>query len=285
MRPIDNWLGVELIVDERSTEEAMQSLAQKHCETETCATQLVGRFHQLANHKAIALPLDGTGFGYSYGGSTTLLAGLRAIKECNLRRNRPPTLCELRWINQSSLQAIHQMANDQLAQASQSLKLPELAFYGNEEYGRGEPVTSLVKTEKKTDMTPLRIDGIQTIATRDLVERMQSHTPPVMVDVLGAFQSLPGAQSLVNAGFMGESESVNHQVQTRFEALLTLLAPDRAKAVVFFGASRDSWQAVNAAIRARQMGYETVFWYRGGIDAWKAARLPTALNRVQAVVH
>ncbi len=39
--------------------------------------------------------------------------------------------------------------------------------------------------------------------------------------------------------------------------------------------SRECWVSYNAALRAINAGYTNVLWYRGGIEAWKAAGLPT----------
>ena len=36
------------------------------------------------------------------------------------------------------------------------------------------------------------------------------------------------------------------------------------------------WMSYNAALRAINLGYTNVLWYRGGIEAWKQAGLPTA---------
>lgn len=44
--------------------------------------------------------------------------------------------------------------------------------------------------------------------------------------------------------------------------------------MVFYCASTMCWMSYNAALRARALGYLDVLWYRGGIEAWKAAGLP-----------
>ena len=37
------------------------------------------------------------------------------------------------------------------------------------------------------------------------------------------------------------------------------------------------WLSYNAALRLDALGYENLYWYRGGIAAWKAANLPTRM--------
>ena len=34
----------------------------------------------------------------------------------------------------------------------------------------------------------------------------------------------------------------------------------------------------NAALRLDALGYENLYWYRGGIAAWKAANLPARMT-------
>ena len=46
--------------------------------------------------------------------------------------------------------------------------------------------------------------------------------------------------------------------------------------------SSQSWLSVNAAMRARQLGYSQVIWYQGG-TAWTHAGLPT-VGRVPVAV-
>lgn len=38
----------------------------------------------------------------------------------------------------------------------------------------------------------------------------------------------------------------------------------------------DCWLSWNAVKRAKALGYNTVYWYRDGLDAWEAAKLPVA---------
>ena len=66
-------------------------------------------------------------------------------------------------------------------------------------------------------------------------------------------------------------------VQSLMTQLLAQLASgDKAKPMVFFCASSQCWLSYNAALRAVAAGYSRVYWYRGGVDAWTAAGLPTA---------
>ena len=115
---------------------------------------------------------------------------------------------------------------------------------------------------------------------------LKSAQPPVVVDVwAGANESIPGAVTLLSGGIALEDPAAEAAYEARFVGLLKLLSPDPDKLLVFYCMSRDCWLSVNAAMRARKLGYSRVAWYRGGWVSWKAANLPTAQVMVRAVVH
>lgn len=87
------------------------------------------------------------------------------------------------------------------------------------------------------------------------------------------------------AGIALENAEQDAALEKRIAALLALVAPDSHAPVIFFCTGRSSWHAVNAALRAKKLGYSRVGWYRGGVESWKAAGLPTATSVLQAVVR
>jgi PQQ-dependent catabolism-associated CXXCW motif protein len=92
-----------------------------------------------------------------------------------------------------------------------------------------------------------------------------------LFDVLGGdvHQSLPGAIWLPGAG---RGQSFTDTIQARFaQALEAAAKGDRKRVLVFFCQGPECWLSYNAALRAVRLGYETVYWYRGGIEAWIAA--------------
>jgi PQQ-dependent catabolism-associated CXXCW motif protein len=46
--------------------------------------------------------------------------------------------------------------------------------------------------------------------------------------------------------------------------------------LVFFCVNSQCWLSYNASLRAAALGYTNVYWYRGGIESWRAAGLPLA---------
>jgi len=82
--------------------------------------------------------------------------------------------------------------------------------------------------------------------------------------------TIPGAYWLAGAGsgdFYGAEKA-------RFAAALEkLTAGDKDRALVFLCLGSKCWLSYNAALHALEAGYKDVIWYRGGTDAWGAAKL------------
>jgi len=51
------------------------------------------------------------------------------------------------------------------------------------------------------------------------------------------------------------------------------------KPLAFYCVSSQCWLSYNASLRAVALGYIRVLWYRGGVQAWRAAGLPLARVR------
>ena len=124
--------------------------------------------------------------------------------------------------------------------------------------------------------TPLSIPGAQMIVTRQLQALLAGPDAPLLIDVLSerGHRTLAGAVWLPGAGegtnFIDPAQVVLMQVLGR------LTRGDHNKPMVFFCANAQCWLSYNAALRTAAAGYTRVYWYRGGIEAWTAAGLPTA---------
>jgi len=128
------------------------------------------------------------------------------------------------------------------------MAVPALA---NEDVDYGVPPVSALRTSDFHAPTPREVPGAKTIGTSALRE------------------SLPGAIWLPGAG---RGQSFTDTIQARFaQALAAAAKGDRKRALVFFCQGPQCWLSYNAALRAVRLGYETVYWYRGGIEAWIAA--------------
>lgn len=129
--------------------------------------------------------------------------------------------------------------------------------------------------------TPSSIPGGQTVTTPGLLALLQGgQAPYVLLDVLGGPETLPGA---VPAAWMAQPGSFDDGIQRQVEQTLERLTRARKDVVlVFYCLSPECWMSYNASLRAIHAGYRNVLWYRGGVEAWKLARLPTAAPGQQA---
>lgn len=124
--------------------------------------------------------------------------------------------------------------------------------------------------------TPLSLKGVRSTMTVDLVRMMTSSSPPVLIDALEGegHNTLPGAYWVRGAGIYAESDEGNAEIRDRLGYLLAgVTRGDKSRPIVFFCLDSWCWLSFNAALRARDLGYTNVHWYRGGVKAWEAARL------------
>ena len=143
-----------------------------------------------------------------------------------------------------------------------------------------------LRTQKVHDITPQKIDGIKVYGTQELAVALKSAQPPLVVDVWAAINdAIPSAVTLLAGGLAFDDATGDAMYEARFAGLLKALSPDPAKPIVFYCQSRDCWLSVNAALRAKKLGYSQVGWYRGGMESWKAAGLPVGQVVVRAVVR
>lgn len=137
----------------------------------------------------------------------------------------------------------------------------------------GVPATKQLHAGQMHGPTPASIPGGQVITTKGLVALVQGRQAPYMLfDVLGGPQTLPGA---IPAVFLAQPGSFNDQISQQFGQMLQQAAGGRKDVpLIFYCLSTQCWMSYNAALRAINLGYTNVLWYRGGIEAWQQAGLP-----------
>jgi PQQ-dependent catabolism-associated CXXCW motif protein len=108
------------------------------------------------------------------------------------------------------------------------------------------------------------------ITTKGVVSLLQGGQAPALVlDVLGGPEVIPGAQNAVPAHQAG---SFTDQTQQQFGQFLQQATGGRKDhPIVLYCLSTQCWMSYNASLRAINLGYTNVLWYRGGLEAWKAA--------------
>nr|WP_315429247.1 rhodanese-like domain-containing protein [uncultured Albidiferax sp.] len=261
----------------------LETVAQQHCASDRCKDS-INALLALDEAKAMAVRSTGTGAVWSSRQPSIAHAVLAAVYGCNHMPDRPVQLCAAEMANGYDLRHFYTEAEAEHRAGLAQLRVPAEKFYANEEFGGGFGNVHAYRTQKPLDIPPLHIDGVQTVGTQALARMLTSDTPPAAVDIGGTEETLPSASTLFFGGNAYDAPDLEAAFNSRFTALLKLLAPDSDRPLVIFGAGRN-WLSANAALRAKQAGYAHVLWYRGGMEAWKAANLPSALSTVRAVAN
>ncbi len=161
------------------------------------------------------------------------------------------------------------------AQATVAASAPASAqTYDSEGIDFGVGPTTAIRNSDYDEPTPTIITGATTISTPQLQSMLASPKPPILIDVLGGdvTASLPGAIWLRGAGF---GKLAQGDLQAHLATALTKITDgDKSRPIAFFCLSKLCWLSHNAAVRAVNLGYTNVLWYRGGRNAWRAAGLP-----------
>lgn len=136
------------------------------------------------------------------------------------------------------------------------------------------PPTGLLRQPPYSGPTPIEIPGGMRLTTRELSSMLKSTSAPILIDVASGneHETLSGAYWLPGAGrglnFIDEVQA------SLFRFLEKITEGNRNRALVFFCVNLECWLSYNAALRAVAAGYTSVYWYRGGLSAWRTAGLP-----------
>jgi len=146
--------------------------------------------------------------------------------------------------------------------------------HAEEDRDWGVAATSVLRRPPYTAPTPTRIPGGNVLTTMALNQMLKSEARLWLIDVASGdgHQSVAGAHWIPGAGhgthFLDPLQSLMK------ERLAQLSGGDLSSPLVFFCVNAQCWLSYNAALRAIALGYSRVFWYRGGIEAWRRAGLP-----------
>ncbi len=154
----------------------------------------------------------------------------------------------------------------------------------DEDHDWGVAATSQLRRPPYSAPTPREIPGGKVITTAQLRDRTQAQTggAVMLIDVASGDGHVTLADSLWLAG-IGRGTSFLDPAQAYVAEMLgKLTGGDKRRPLVFFCVNVQCWLSYNAALRAIMLGYSEVYWYRGGVEAWRAAGLPLA--RAQPLV-
>ena len=177
--------------------------------------------------------------------------------------------------------------NEEITDVLGKLKVPTSKVYGQED--RENNVAPIVELKKGTlhEPTPTTIPFAKTVTTSELVEMMVSEKKPVILDVLsfkGDFRKdvIPSAHWVIGPGSYDEAR--NGEIDAFLLRLMTDIAPDKKQPVVVYCLNWECWLSYNTLQRLSRQGYTELYWYRGGIESWQSAGLPTIKVPITAVV-
>lgn len=173
--------------------------------------------------------------------------------------------------DETTISFLNDLKRRNSASASQSPSVQQSENYANELTDWGISPQSELKAEVGSQ-TPLIIPGGRRVTTGEVVKLI--NTEAVIVDVLrdntGGHRTLPGAIYMPGAGDPG---TFKDRLQRRLSPVLAQLTSQNAnRPLVFLCEGAKCWESYNAALRAMQLGYRNVLWYRGGLSSWLAAK-------------
>ena len=122
--------------------------------------------------------------------------------------------------------------------------------------------------------TPTVVPGAATIHTSELV-RLIENRPLLIDDAVGSWgRSLAGAIGLQGAG---HGAAMSNDLQARLMRTIGSLTGGKLQMpIVVFSINSERFAGYNLALRLVALGYTNVYWYRGGLEAWRAHQLPDA---------
>lgn len=264
----------------------LAEIGERRCPSADCKAGLTNLASQ-GPLRAVATPLDDRrGLGWVSGRETYPNALLGAVYQCNHPRGGTAArLCNIEMLGDFDARegVAAGLAEHRAARAR--MTVPQQEHFASEEFRGDSDVRPALRVDNYQDLTPRSIAGVRTFSTRALAAALVAERPPVLIDVTVADQAIAGAQVIAFGGLAFADAAREAAFSARFNGLLRAMVPDLRTPVVFYCTGRNCWFSVNAVARALRMGYESVGWYRGGLEAWLAAGLPTAPPVIQAVAN
>lgn len=147
---------------------------------------------------------------------------------------------------------------------------PQITAFETRDFG--VPPTSQLRSGQFHAATPTAIPGGAMVTTNEVMQALQAANELILIDVLGGQYSLPNAYM---APGLSQAGSFNDRTQQQAAQWLSQITRGRSDlAIVVFCSDPQCWLSYNAALRVINAGYSSVYWYRGGLQAWQMAGLP-----------
>lgn len=149
--------------------------------------------------------------------------------------------------------------------------------YAEEERNWGVAPSTALKPAPYTAPTPIEIPGARLVRTDELKRLLAAETEserPLLVDVASGEAHVTLAGGLWWPG-VGRGANFLDTIQGEFATRLEqVTGGKKTRPLAFYCVNSQCWLSYNASLRAVALGYTQVLWYRGGVEAWRAAGLP-----------
>ena len=167
----------------------------------------------------------------------------------------------------------------QVKRFQEGLRLAGARDHADEDCDFGVPPSGELHADLN-GYSPTTAPGARTIRTADLV-RLLADRKPNIVDCAGQRwgRSISGAIALSDAG-VGGSFSDGTQDRLRLK-MRELTREDLSAPIVAVGWNSERFDGSNLALRLVALGYTSVYWYRGGREAWEVNGLPESDLQLQ----
>jgi PQQ-dependent catabolism-associated CXXCW motif protein len=167
------------------------------------------------------------------------------------------------------------LAPDQLQEKVNESRAASMAqVFADEDRDWGVAPTKTPRVGRVHAPTPKELPGAKTITAMELRALRVQSPAPILIDVLtgDGHRTVPGAHWLREAGAASFDDDARERLRLDLEKLS---AGRRATPLVFFCLSAECWLSYNAGLRALELGYANVYWFRGGTAAWQRAGFET----------
>jgi hypothetical protein len=291
MRVRPAWFGTELVPDEALEDpaQAAATLMPEACrEQQRCRDGFeaaVRRWTGAEFHRAVAVTLDGRGYAFIQGAASPREAALTALHSCNHPQGRT-RLCRLLAVDDRRVpESLQPVPSQPTRQGAGGWPDPDPSLLVAERTAPTSEPRETLRTDAVRLPTPDRLPGAQVVDTGQLLQQMRSDERLILIDVAAeGDRMIPGALHIVNGGRALADAQLDAALDRRLRALLSSAGASTQTTLVFYGEGPNTWWAFNAALRAAAAGHGQVLWYRGGLQAWQRAGMPTQQKTAVAVL-
>lgn len=240
----------------------------------------------MAPDKAFAGAANGAYVSYIHGNDGPGRMMRNAMAEC---QRKTLSTCRILDINGQAFDYLQYAAQSRQALHDMGMLQTESIPMELRDWKVAPPIAMRTQGEGYGEPTPRTLLGVTTLDTAQLRWRLWRGSI-TLIDMRGwedgSAQKVLSMQTIPNAYFVdwgGTEDGVEREavLLRNFARVMHTIEPDKTKPVCAFCWGPDCWMSINGALRLQALGYTDVHWYRGGIDAWIQAGLPT----VNAVPH